>query len=82
MTAQEAYAIVRAEYPDMKAIECLELADLFAFALADKGWNGELLGGGYTTVNKATGKIGGLNPFYHADSLDKAKEIPIETLNK
>lgn len=82
MTAQKAYAIVRAEYPDMMAVECLELADVYAFALADKEWKGEMLAGGYTTVNKTTGKTGGLNPFYHADALDKAKEIPIDTLHK
>lgn len=81
MTAKNAYRIVRAEYPDMVAIECLELADTYAFALADKGREDELLAGGYTTVNKTTGKIGGLNPLYHADAISEAKEIPINTLN-
>lgn len=79
MDVKQAYAIIKTKYPDMKVIDCLELVDSFAFALADKSWNGELLAGAYTTVNKANGKIGAIHPY--DDALDEATEIPIDTLN-
>ena len=78
MTVQEAHEIIKKENPGMKAVQCFEFADFYAFALADKGWNGELLAGAYTTVNKTTGKFGVLFPY---EDFDEATEIPIETLN-
>ena len=81
MTVKEAYEIIKKENPGMKAVDCLEFADFYAFALADESWNGELLGGGYNTVNKTTGKTGGINPAHNYEAFLEATEIPIDTLN-
>ncbi len=78
MTVKEAYEIIKKENPGMKAIQCFDFADFYAFALAEESWNGELLGGAYTTVNKTTGKFGVLFPY---EDFEEAKEIPIDTLN-
>ena len=45
MTVKEAYEIIKKENPGMKAIQCFDFADFYAFALAEESWNGELLGG-------------------------------------
>ena len=51
MTVKEAYEIIKKENPGMKAIQCFDFADFYAFALAEESWNGELLGGAAEVVN-------------------------------
>ena len=80
MTAKEAYAILKTKYPDLVAIECLEFSELFAFAMVEKGWVGEAVGGGYHTVKKSTGEIGGMTSVSVAFASPKPTEIPLEAL--
>lgn len=77
MTVHEAYKIIKKKNPEMIAIQCFDFADFYAFALAEKGWKGESMGGAYTTVNKTTGKIGALLPY---EDFEAAKEIDINTI--
>ena len=82
MTVKEAHEIIKNKYPDLVAIECLDCPKFYAFALANKGWNGEFLGGGYNTVNKTTGELGSLHPIHDFEAFLSAKEISISTLNR
>ena len=81
MTAQEAYKIVKQENPGMVAIDCIEFDDFFAFGLTDKGFEDELCGGGFITVNKISGKTGGYTPTENLEAFVAAKRIDIDTLN-
>ena len=73
MTVQEAYEIIKKENPRMKVIQCLDFAEFYAFALADKNWSGELVAGAYTTVNKNTREVGILFPY---EDFEGSTEIP------
>lgn len=81
MTAKEAYVIIKKENPGMVTIECLEFLDFYAFGLTEKGKEDEQIGGGYITVNKTSGEIGGFNPTEDFDAFFAAKPIDIDTLN-
>lgn len=80
MTAKEAYKILKKEYPDLAAYECFEFPELYAFALWERGWNGEPIAGGYHTVNKTTGEIGGMTSVAVAFASPEPIEIPLEAL--
>ena len=82
VTLQEAYAIVKDKYQSMVAVDCLEFPDFYAFGLTEKGREGEPVGGGYTTVNKKNGALGGFSPVQDFDAFYAAKEISIDELNK
>ena len=81
MTAKKAYEIIKTKYPDLVVIECMEFPEFYAFALTEKGKEDELVSGGYNTVNKTTGEMGGINPIHNFEAFSTAKEIPISTLN-
>lgn len=81
MTVQEAYKIIKKEYPEKVVVECLEFADFYAFALAEKGTEGQPRGGAYDTVDKVSGELDGFNPITDFDAFFSAKKIPIDTLN-
>lgn len=80
MTVQNAYEIVKRKYPDMVAIECLDFPDFYAFGLVEKGREPEEVGGGYVTINKDSGKIGGFTPTQDFEAFFAAKEIPVDIL--
>lgn len=77
MTVKEAYEIIKKDNPGMVAVECLEFADFYAFGLAEKGKEDELIGGGYNTVNKTSGKLGGFNPVQDFEAFFAAKRVPL-----
>lgn len=80
MIAKDASRIVSAHYPNKTVIECLEFPDFYAFAMVDKGREGELYLGGYYTVDKNNGAIGGFSPADDWDALDAAKKIELAEL--
>ena len=80
MTVQNAYEIVKRKYPDMVAIECLDFSDFYAFGLAEKGRETEEVGGGYVTINKDSGELGGFTPTQDFEAFFAAKEIPVDIL--
>jgi hypothetical protein len=79
MTVQEAYANIKSNNPDKIVVECLEFDDFYAFALKDKGTENEDAGGGYDTINKATGNMGTFIPVQDFDAFFAAKQIDIST---
>lgn len=81
MTAKEAYGIIKKEYPGMVAIECLEFKSFYAFGLTEEGKENEQIGGGYTTVNKTSGKIGAFNPTEDFEAFLRADPIDVDALN-
>lgn len=78
ITAKEAFQIIKDKYIDQSVIECFELSDCYAFGLVDKGRENELCGGGYCTVNKYNGCLGGMTSVKLAFS--KATSIEINKL--
>lgn len=80
MTAKEAYAIARNEFPGKIAVGCLEFPDFFSFELVDVGMEDELFGCGLTTVNKTTGEIGCFLPQEDFKAFRAAKKINVKTL--
>ena len=78
---EKVFDIIKKENPGMVAVGCLEFADFYAFALTEKGRENEPIGGGYDTVNKVSGALGGFTPTQDFDAFFAAKEIPIGTLN-
>ena len=80
MTVQEAYEIVKDKYQGMVAVDCLEFPDFYAFGLTEKGREDEPVGGGYVTVNKQSGVLGGFSPTQDFDAFFAAKPIDAEAL--
>ena len=77
MTVKEAAQVILREYPDKSIVGCLDFPAFFAFALVDKGREGELFGGGYDTVNKADGTLGSFSPTDDLELFRKAKKIKL-----
>ena len=80
MTVKDASGIITAYRPDKTIIECLEFPDFYAFAMVDKGREGELYLGGYYTVGKADGAIDSFSPVDDVDALLAAKQIDLAEL--
>ena len=80
MTAKDASRIVMALRPNKTIIECLEFPDFYAFAMVDKGREGEWYLGGYWTVGKADGAIGDLRPVDDWDALSVIRQIDLAEL--
>ena len=81
MTAKEAYKIIKQAYAEMVVIECLEFPDFYAFGLTEKGKENESVVGGYFTVAKDSGKLGGFNPTSDFEAFFAAKSIDVSTFN-
>lgn len=81
VTVKEAMQIIKNKYSDMSVIECLDFPDFFAFGLTEKGAESEDVGGGYFTVAKDSGKLGGFTPTQDFEAFLTAKQIDINTLN-
>ena len=80
MTAQEAYEIVKKEFPGMVAYSCLEFEAFFGFLLTDNPDGEELLGVAYRTVDKKTGEIGFFYPTMDFKKYLAAKKIDVKAL--
>lgn len=78
MNAKQAYAIVKKQYPTREVTQCLEFEDVYAFSMIKKEWKGQLLIGGYITVDKNDGHIGGMNAVRAA--MIESKKVPLRTL--
>ena len=82
MNIKDAYEIIKKYNKGKRLVECLEFDDFYAFAFCERDDN--LLGGGYDTVDKMTGKISFFNPTENLNDLFRAKLISVdilETLN-
>lgn len=77
---REAYEKIKSDNPDKVVVECLEFADFYAFALADKGSEDETAGGGYDTINKTTGENGTFSPVQDFDAFFAAKTVDLTTI--
>lgn len=82
MTVREAYQLVIETHPGKVAVVCLDFPDFYAFGLKEQRKEKEPIGGGYTTVNKLSGELGGFVPTEDFEAFFAAKRIDIKTLNK
>lgn len=80
MTAQEAYEIIKKEFPGKVAYSCLEFEEFFGFLLTNNPDGEELLGVAYRTVNKDTGEIGLFYPTWDFKKYLASKKIDVKTL--
>ena len=81
MTVNEAARIIMTEYPDKAIVECLDFPAFFAFALVDKGREGELFGGGYDTVNKLDGTVGSFSPTDDLELFHRARKVKLRKVS-
>ena len=81
MTAKEASEKLLAKHPDKVILECLEFPKFYAFALIEKSQVGQMVGGGYRTVDKNSGAIGGFSPTSDLDAFFAAKKINLKEIN-
>jgi len=85
MTLQEAYVKARRSdnaYENAYLVECKDYGDLWGFAFSPIPYDPEdphtWVGGGYTTVDKKTGTIGGINAIASWEL--KGENIPLKQL--